>query len=415
MTDISSKITFYLLAFLLLFAPLARGAVQGWAIGVIFMTVLASLSIYLAVGVWQWNLRWIPTPLDLPILALVCLMFFSSLFSVHHSTSMLANVQLLNCIAVYYLVVYTIRTRDTQKKLVYWILGISVFLSLFGLIKSGGMNPFPWWNYEHQKNSYFVTATFGNHNHLAGWLEMSLPLLLGILFLRRRKTANRYVLYTFLLLLGVAIVFSQSRGGWLAMLMGILFMGVWFYRKGKILSRGWAMALLAVVVSGSFLVVVSTPTTERVLTAKAGLEEGGLASRITAWQGTVDQIKGKPLLGSGPGTFNLSFPKYQPSGQQVRFVHAHNDYLDFIAELGFGLLVIIIWMVVALYRHGLEKLKSKSSLTRSITLGGLAGITAILVHSMVDFNLHIPANAILFAVLAALVASPMAERIERQF
>ena len=118
MSRISSNITFYLLAGLLAFAPLARGAVQGWAIGIIFMTVLIAVAIYLGVGVWQWNLRWIPTPLDLPILALVCLMFFSSLFSVHHSTSMLANVQLLSCIAVYYLVVHTIRTRDKQKKLV---------------------------------------------------------------------------------------------------------------------------------------------------------------------------------------------------------------------------------------------------------------------------------------------------------
>ena len=64
-------------------------------------------------------------------------------------------------------------------------------------------------------------------------------------------------------------------------------------------------------------------------------------------------------------------------------------------------------MLIVLYRRGFKKLNNPSRLVRGITLGAMSGITAILVHSIVDFNLHIPSNALLFTVLAALVVAPL--------
>ncbi|MBT3260299.1 MAG: hypothetical protein HN366_28175, partial [Deltaproteobacteria bacterium] len=74
---------------------------------------------------------------------------------------------------------------------------------------------------------------------------------------------------------------------------------------------------------------------------------------------------------------------------------------------------VIIWMIIALYRKGFKKLKNPSRLVRATTLGAMTGITAILFHSITDFNLHIPANAILFTVLAALVVAPLPVKDER--
>jgi O-antigen ligase len=86
---------------------------------------------------------------------------------------------------------------------------------------------------------------------------------------------------------------------------------------------------------------------------------------------------------------------------------AHNDYLHFTSEVGLPLIAVMVWMIIALYRKGFIKLKNPSRLVRGITLGALSGITAILVHSISDFNLHIPANALLFTVLGALVVAPL--------
>jgi len=410
----ASDIPFFLLAALLIFTPLVRGGVHGWAIGIIFITVLTAAAFYLAVSIWQGNLRWIKTPLDYPIMALVGLTLLSYIFSVHRPTSLLASLQLFSCIAVYYLTIHTVSTRSRIKQMVYLLLGISVFLALFGLVKSSGLNPFPWWDYAHQANDNSLSATFGNRNHLAGWMEMSIALVLGVMLFREKGRAKTIFLALVLLLM-TALIFSLSRGGWIAMLVSFMFMSFMLYRSKKLITARWAIIVVNVVFVVCFITVSSTPVTERVLTSEAGFEDGSLAVRMTAWHGVVDLAKANPLLGTGPGTFGVSFPKYQSPGFQAHLMYAHNDYLDFTAEVGFGLLVIVAWMAVALYLHGLHKMKSKSKLTRGVTLGALTGITAILVHSFVDFNLHIPANALLFTVLAALVAAPRVKRVGNSY
>jgi O-antigen ligase len=85
---------------------------------------------------------------------------------------------------------------------------------------------------------------------------------------------------------------------------------------------------------------------------------------------------------------------------------AHNDYVHFTAEMGILLPVIMVWMIIALFWRGFLKLRSPSLLIRGATLGSMAGIIAILCHSYIDFNLHIPANALFFTILAALIAAP---------
>ena len=132
-----------------------------------------------------------------------------------------------------------------------------------------------------------------------------------------------------------------------------------------------------------------------------------LNSRITVWGGIVKIIKDHPLLGTGPGTFAAVFTQYQPPGLFSRYFAGHNDYLHFTSETGLALVPAMVWMIIALFVKGFKKLNNPSRLVRGVTIGAMSGITAILIHSIFDFNLHIPANAILFTVLAAIVVSPL--------
>ena len=129
--------------------------------------------------------------------------------------------------------------------------------------------------------------------------------------------------------------------------------------------------------------------------------------RLVGWRGVNKMISDHPLIGAGPGTFATVYTQYQPPGLANRRFYAHNDYLHFISEVGLALPAVMVWMIIALYRKGFKKLKNPSRLVRGTTLGAMSGITAILVHSFGDFNLNIPANAILFTVLAALAAGPV--------
>ena len=133
---------------------------------------------------------------------------------------------------------------------------------------------------------------------------------------------------------------------------------------------------------------------------------GGLDGRWQISKAVGVMIQDKPFLGYGPGTFAYSFFKFQPAGIQGWYDMAHNDYVHFIAEIGIMLPVIMVWMIMALFRRGFNKLHSPSLFISGVALGSMAGIVAILFHSFVDFNLHIPANALFFTLLCAIVAAP---------
>jgi O-antigen ligase len=392
---------------LLIFTPLARGAVQGWAITTIHMVALIALTALLLEKSITWDWKWIKTPLDKPILILIILSILSTIFSMHRYTSIWSTILLLNYLTIFYLTIHLVRTRSQIRQLIYLIIGVATFLSVFGLFKKFGANPFPWWDYGDLKYSPdFLSATYGNHNHLAGYLEMAIPLILG-LFLTGYKGGKLFLMIYLTFMLLTALVLSLSRGGWIGSLLGLSLMAFalltsrYFKRKGFILAAiGGSLALV-------MIVLVSTPVVERVLTAMEKEEEASFHSRLVAWGGVVEMIGDYPLLGTGPGTFPAIFTQYQPPGLSSHFTMAHNDYLHFTSEVGLPLIAIFAWMVIALYRKGFKKLKNPSRLIRGTTLGAMSGITAILFHSISDFNLHIPANALLFTVLVAIVVAPL--------
>ena len=392
---------------LLIFTPLARGSVQGWAITIIHMVTLTALSAFLLNKSLTWDWKWIKTPLDKPILCLLVLCLLSSVFSLHHRTSIWSTILLLNYLTIFYLTIHLVRTRSQIRQLIYLIIGVATFLSVFGLFKKFGANPFPWWDYGDLKYSPdFLSATYGNHNHLAGYLEMAIPLILG-LFLTGYKGGKLFLMIYLTFMLLTALVLSLSRGGWIGSLLGLSLMAFalltsrYFKRKGFILAAiGGSLALV-------LIVLVSTPVVERVRTMFEKEEEASFHSRMVAWGGVVEMIGDYPLLGTGPGTFPAIFTQYQPPGLSSHFTMAHNDYLHFTSEVGLPLIAIFAWMIIALYRKGFKKLKNPSRLIRGTTLGAMSGITAILFHSISDFNLHIPANALLFTVLVAIVVAPL--------
>ena len=402
-----SAINYIALCAILIFTPLARGSVQGWAVTTIHMITLVALTGFLVQKSWNRDWKWINTPLDKPILALLILCLVSSAFSMHHRTSLWSTILLINYVVIFYLTIYTITTRIHLRRLIYLIIGVAIFLSVFGLFKRFGVNPFPWWEYSELKYPLsFLSATYGNHNHLAGYLEMAIPLTLGLFLTGYRGGKLSLVIFlTFIML--IALVLSLSRGGWISAFVGLVFMAICLLTSRYFKRKGFLIALIGGSVALIIIILASSPVIERIQTVMEKGEESSLHSRLVVWNGVVEMIEDHSLLGTGPGTFAIVFTQYQPSGLQSRYYMAHNDYLHFTSEVGVFLIPIIIWMIIAFYRKGFRKLKNPSRLVRGTTLGAMSGVTAILIHSIVDFNLHIPANALLFTILVALVAAPL--------
>jgi O-antigen ligase len=126
------------------------------------------------------------------------------------------------------------------------------------------------------------------------------------------------------------------------------------------------------------------------------------AMRIDTWHIFLDH----PVVGTGLGTLQQVFPPYDTLYDGRIVNHSHNDYLELLAEAGIlGALCAAGFLVVLLLESlkGLENLGS--SFNSALNLSGLVGCCGILVHSLVDFNLHIPANALLFLVAAHLATT----------
>jgi Flp pilus assembly protein TadD len=142
------------------------------------------------------------------------------------------------------------------------------------------------------------------------------------------------------------------------------------------------------------------PVIDRVNTLLHLPEDRSMLGRIAVWKDTTRIMEAYPYMGSGPGTFGAVYPAYKTMPDPVFYEHAHNDYVQLMAEtgiVGFGLSVGMLGILVGFVIAGGRARRNPRA--KGLLLGVLTGLVAILLHGLNDFNFHIPANAMLFTVL----------------
>ena len=334
---------------------------------------------------------------------------WAAIFSRQGGLAMEGMIMLVTYLALFYIACDVVRTRKEQRILVGVIVGMALFLSIIGMLKRFDLLVFPWWDYsgevgkDHTK--FALSGVYVNRNHMAGFLEMSIPVFLGLFLTRSRSIEMRTGMICLVLFLIVSQALTLSRGGWAATVGSLVFMMiVLLLRKGfqqKRLIVGIAVSVVVVV----GIILASTPVVQRITTLTQGELESNLGGRFTYWAGTENLIKDNLYTGTGPGTFTEAFPAYQAPGLAVLPVYAHQDYLQFMADTGIFFIPLMLWLLFIFFREGFRKLNGRSRQTMGITLGCMAAVVAILIHSFSDFNLHIPANIVLFTVLTSMVVS----------
>jgi O-antigen ligase len=133
---------------------------------------------------------------------------------------------------------------------------------------------------------------------------------------------------------------------------------------------------------------------------------------VGRWAITRDALQmflQRPLLGFGLGTFPVVYPEFRSFYTDFFINQAHNDVAQVLVETGIVGAIAMVWFVAALFRCALKRRRTHSLSTDGLHLAALAACTGLLVHSFFDFNLHIPANAALFFVVAAIAAQPRKE------
>jgi len=256
------------------------------------------------------------------------------------------------------------------------------------------------------------TGTFISPNNLAGFLEMLLPLGLAYTLVGRLSQLMKVFVGYASLVIAAGIGVSISRGSWVATgLILVVFCCLLLpYRNYRV----QAMVMLAVLIVAGALFVAKT---ERSQARLKHMFSQGTASdtRFELWAPTIQMWRENFWWGLGPAHFDYRFRAYRPQSIQLRPDHTHNDYLNTLADWGvvgagivacaWALLCAGVFKTWKYVRGTVNDFGSKQSNKFAFVLGASLGLLAILLHSVVDFNMHIPSNAILTVALMALLTS----------
>jgi O-antigen ligase len=254
-----------------------------------------------------------------------------------------------------------------------------------------------------------VAGTYWNKNHFAGLLEMVLPLAITYaiaLFKKRRAkvTLAACVVVLSATLMLIALSYSLSKMGFVACLGGLFFMAaVASVVTIKGWKKWWSVVLL---VAFFFLMFVFIPPDQMVNAFGDSLADKTGEGRVPIWNDSLHLLGAYPLLGSGLGTYDTAFLKYQTAQVDLDFNFAHNDYLEFATELGaLGFLILAGFVLVIFAKTLRTGTRRFDPNTRYLAWGCAGAIAAIGLHSLADFNLYIPANALVLAWILGIVAS----------
>lgn len=243
-------------------------------------------------------------------------------------------------------------------------------------------------------------GTFNCPNHFCGYLEMGLAIVLAFALFSKFPKWAKAALFFGGGVIAAGILLSVSRGGWIATCAALLVLLVVASRGTSV---GWARPALVV---GAFLAALGIWLLASPLArARLGQMGGpGIDVRTSLYRDALKMIPEAPIFGTGPATFEYVHPRFQgPECGETRARFTHCDYLNLVCDYGLVGAAIVGGFLCSL-ALGLARARRRIERRNDLALwaGSVAAAVAILVHSVVDFNMHIPGNAVTFFVLAAL-------------
>ena len=256
---------------------------------------------------------------------------------------------------------------------------------------------------------------FVNRNDFAGWLIMAMPLTLGYAVARiqpRHRTGDAFDpqttidsksiwLGTAICLILAGLLFSTSRSGLLGAFAGLVFFAA--ISRRRLTARRTALAVAGL---GVALAIASAYADMGALSARflEGSLSEGLAGRLSIWRQTWPVVRNFWPFGTGAGTYQAAMVLYQTMSRYYYISHADNEFLQILAEGGLLLGLPLALALVAGVRLVAKRLRTDHTRIFWLRAGAAAGIVAVATQNMVEMTMRVPANAVLFAILAAVAA-----------
>jgi O-antigen ligase len=335
----------------------------------------------------------------------------------------------LGCLTVYFLTAYYVTDPRRRAAVIWALLALAVVEILIGLHQftaGDGWMPF---GFIRAGIGRRASGTLISSIHLAGYLEVVGLFGLSYALWSTWKTWARILAGYIGLMCYVGVAITGSRGGYLSSLFSLIVFGaICLYTVRKVRPRKFAAAaaITAIAIAGSVIIGVGIMSRSELLrTRLSGIpqqfEKNGLDIRIYNWQATLDQFQVSPVFGTGAGTHLYYGRLFRRVRLQPDPIHAHSDYLELLAEYGIiGAIGMAAFLIVHIGRgwrnyravlkhdlHDVSEWEPARNDSLALYIGALSAISAYLAHSVVDFNLHIPGHALIFAFIFGIVASPV--------
>ncbi|HEX8734103.1 MAG TPA: O-antigen ligase family protein [Pyrinomonadaceae bacterium] len=429
----AGNIIFFLLSVTLVFAPVAFGAVDVWALGILTLIAFLIVVLWLFDAWRSGEFTFNTNRLQIPIIGFILIGLIqllplrsapvadgllsvsaASALSLDPYTTRFAVVQLCVYLVFFAASLTFIDSPKRVKKMVLLIIIFGSLMAFFGILQRlanpegiYGLRPTP----------YAVPfGSFVNQHHFAAFMEMTIGLTLGLLYNKSTKKDKRLLLVIAVVIMGIALVFTSSRGGVLSLFGVIGFITLVnflrpktdeddfeakssFQSKFALVGGGLALVL---VLFGSILLLGGGDSLTRGMgfINQADISNG----RTHFWSVTLQIIRDYPIFGAGFNAYALAFTRYDTWNGNLRIEQAHNDYLQIFADAGIFGFICALAFVYFLFKQGLEKINQTTDrFRRGVAAGALAGCFGILLHSFFDFPLRTSSNAFYFLTLVTLV------------
>ena len=433
-----SGVVFFFLCAIPLFAAIAYGAVDAWALALlIILTFLA--AVFWMRDAWKLKeFRFSSNALQIPLLGLILIGVIQLLplrstnispdllsipavrsLSLDPYSTRFAVMQLAVYFVFFAAALVFINNRKRLKKIVLTIIIFAAAFAFFGILQRlanieaiYGLRPSP---------QAIPFASFVNQHHFAAFMEMTIAFPLALLFGRATKKDKIALLVIAAVLMGIAIVLTGSRGAFLSLIGVVGFIIVTNllqkrknaessafeaaknpYRNFALLGGGIALFLILV---GAVIFLGGDESLLRGIGLQSG-QADVTSGRTHYWQIALKVIFDYPFLGAGLNSFGTAYTQYDTWNGAYQVQHAHNDYLEILADAGILGFACIAAFAILLFKQSLQIIrKSSDSFRLNAAIGALAGCFGILLHSFFDFPLRTPSNGFFFLLLAVIATA----------
>ncbi len=329
-------------------------------------------------------------------------------------------MKVMSYAAVFFVIIHHYNNEEKMKGLFRALIYIGCSLAFLAVVQKVAGNGKILWLVKIQPD-WKPFGPYINKNHFAGYMEMTAPIALSyclyllskvkkatdaqgsskvktlLMYLDNKKISSVSLAMTGVLIITGALFMTFSRGAIIGYILSMMLFILLSRSRRSLRKKTGFLVLIGAIVGLAAIASGWSMLQERFeLAAQHG------TTRIDTWHDSISLLKDYSFVGTGFGTFDRIYPLYQSKYPHLYFEHPENEYLEILVETGIVGFAAFWGLVIVYFSSVLKRWRERhNAFVVAITVGGISSCAAIMIHGLTDFNMRIPANAMLLTVIAA--------------